>query len=542
MKLQMILLFVLLAISCFGISSQVSKVTVYPDRASVVRSASISIGSSGEHEFEIHGIPSNIDASSVRLTGKGTKDMKFGGIELERNYTPIDSGRIAEIEERLRIIQDELNALGQKRNALELEKEYLQGIGKLAASSTAAELKDGKVNPEAYDKTYQFLHESYMNIADMTVDFGISERKLQDEQRHLQKEMKNLGYNKDKGYIAKFPVISKSAGNATVELSYTVNNALWTSGYDVRYLPDDGEIELTYYGIVRQRTGESWNNAEVMLSTSRPSLGATYPRLNPWYLNIYQPPAPASRSGLAKSNARYEMADEAMTAAPQKMAEPEYDMASMQAEAVDIGGGSVQFRIPGKQTIDADNRANKLTISIEKFQSEKSYVTVPKLSQRAYLSAEFENSTDFPLLPGNVALFNGNNYIGKTSIGYIAPGEEIEMSLGVVEAIKVERELMKDFASKSGIFGGKKKRVFAYLTKIENNTSREIDISVYEQIPVPQNDQIEIDNIEILPEIDEDDIERGIFKWDSKIQAGESAEFQVKFIITYPKDLDISGI
>lgn len=534
-----LLLSVLLVSLSFGLNSKVSSVTVYPDRATVTRQANITIQSSGEHEYEVRGIPSGIDASSVRLSGKGSKGMRFGGIQLSRDYAPIDSGRIAEIQERLKIIDDELAALQQKRKALDYEIEFLNGIGKLSAASATSELKAGAVNPAAYEKTYQFLHTSYMNIADMTVKFGIEERKLNEEKTLLNREMRDLGHNRDKGYIARFPVVSQSAGNASVEISYTVHNASWTPGYDVRYISEDGKVEMTYYGIVRQNTGEDWENVDIQLSTSRPSLGAMFPRLNPWYLNIFRPrpPAPALSRTAKSVGAEYAMELDAM-------AEPEMleDIEHIQAQAIDVGGGSIQFTIAGKNTVPADNSTKKLTVSIENFDAKESFVCVPKLSEMAYLTAEFQNKTNYPLLPGSVAIFSGNNYIGQSRIGFTAPGESVELSMGVNEAVKVERIILTDFASRSGLFGSRRKRAFAYRTTIENNTIRDINIAVHEQLPVPQDERIRIEDVEIIPKIDSKDIDRGMFKWDLSIERGKKTSVELKFIVSHPQDIDITGL
>src|SRR5947208_4296475 len=86
------------------------------------------------------------------------------------------------------------------------------------------------------------------------------------------------------------------AGEFSLELSYLVMGASWRPQYDVRVQKTaeqkEGEVELTYVGVVQQSTGERWENVGLSLSTARPSLAAVLPELEPWYLNIYTPPPP----------------------------------------------------------------------------------------------------------------------------------------------------------------------------------------------------------------------------------------------------------
>ena len=41
-------------------------------------------------------------------------------------------------------------------------------------------------------------------------------------------------------------------------VSYVVSNASWSPKYDLRVSSDDRTMEVTYFGIVQQNTGEDW--------------------------------------------------------------------------------------------------------------------------------------------------------------------------------------------------------------------------------------------------------------------------------------------
>ena len=72
-----------------------------------------------------------------------------------------------------------------------------------------------------------------------------------------------------------------TAGKLDVELRYAVPGASWVPSYDARLRAADRAIELTYYGMVRNATGEDWNGIALTLSTARPGLGGGAPGLCP---------------------------------------------------------------------------------------------------------------------------------------------------------------------------------------------------------------------------------------------------------------------
>lgn len=540
---NLLLIGLLAAVSAFSISSAVDRVIVFPDRATVVRIASINITSAGEHEYEIQGIPASADPSTVRLSGSGTGGLVFGAVQMTTDYEPPDSGRLAEIEERLKVIEDELRALEQRRNAIDIERNYLTKIGDISAGSATFEIRSGDVDPQAYKQTFDFLVNELSGLADRQVELAKLERDLKEERTRLQRERSNLGHRQNKGYIASFTIKSSGPGNADIELSYTVWNAGWSPSYDARSNAEAGTVELTYYGQVRQRTGEDWKDVKVTLSTSRPALGANAPKLDPWYLSIFEA-AITQTSSRAKAGAApmysMDMAAEEAKLSPPMAPEPE-PIRHTTAEALTSGGGSVNFDIPGRVDIPADNSLKKLTVGVFEFDSEESYVCVPKIAEHAYLRAKFTNNSDFPILAGPVSIFQGQNYVGESQTEFVAPGEELELSMGVVEAIKIERILLKDYAKKGGLFGSKRKRAYGYRTEISNNLDREINIEVFEQIPVSRDSRIEIDDIEFSPEL-EVEPERGIFSWKLKIPAGQTINVEIRFIVEYPKDLEIRGL
>jgi len=46
------------------------------------------------------------------------------------------------------------------------------------------------------------------------------------------------------------------------------------------------------------------------------------------------------------------------------------------------------------------------------------------------IQARVKNHTDYPLLPGEVAIFLDGAFVGKTEFAYVSPGEFLNICLG----------------------------------------------------------------------------------------------------------------
>ncbi len=51
----------------------------------------------------------------------------------------------------------------------------------------------------------------------------------------------------------------KSAAQIQLLISYVVSNAGWTPKYDLRVSSSERTMQVTYFGVVKQSTGEDWS-------------------------------------------------------------------------------------------------------------------------------------------------------------------------------------------------------------------------------------------------------------------------------------------
>src|SRR5437588_5903949 len=153
------------------------------------------------------------------------------------------------------------------------------------------------MKPQDCADFFSFMSQQALQDAQAAQELEVQLKQVQQEIEAKERELaQKQGYRDPDRLAAVITVELAAAGDLDLELSYLVMGASWHPQYDVRTQMNEeqgeGQVELTYVGVVQQSTGERWENVGLSLSTARPSLAAVLPDLTPWYLNVYTPPMP----------------------------------------------------------------------------------------------------------------------------------------------------------------------------------------------------------------------------------------------------------
>ncbi len=80
-------------------------VSVYPDRARVTRSGTVTL-EPGNHRLEVSELPLKLDAASVRASARGTARARLFGVDVRRDfYVETPAERVRELEKQTEGIQ-----------------------------------------------------------------------------------------------------------------------------------------------------------------------------------------------------------------------------------------------------------------------------------------------------------------------------------------------------------------------------------------------------------------------------------------------------
>lgn len=527
------------------LQTDIVAVTVYQDRAQVVRRGTITL-EPGSHRLEVGPLPVHLVVESVRARGEGTAQARLLGVDvIQRFYEKPPAEAVEELERRLDELQDEEMALKRELKRLGTQIAFLAGLGDTAQPFVRG-VAFGKTDVETGERLLQFALAGLEQAHARQGEIAVRRREIKREREKLERELEKVrSARPTMRYAAAVEVEVLSPGDLTLEVVYQVTKASWQSLYDLRLPEEDGDhLELTYLGQVVQRTGEDWPEVELTLSTARPALAATLPELKPWYLRPYverrRPVAAAPKMAKMAKGAILEeeityAEEEEYLKAPPSPAPMEVLTAEVQSE-----GATVTFRLPRPANIPADGSSHKVTVAEAELTAELDYITTPRLAQAVYRRAKVTNSSELTLLPGKANLFHGGEYVGTTELERVAPGEEVELYLGVDDRLPVERELVRHDVDKR-ILGGKRRLHYAYKITVQNLTAQEARVVVKDQIPVPQHEAIKVRLDDADPRPDKQD-DLGIMEWHLTLPPQGKQIIRYEFTVEHPPEMEVVGL
>lgn len=532
--------------------------TVYADRAMLSRQAVVEVPA-GAHTILIKGLSASLFPDSLRAEGKGTSAMVLGALS---NKMVNEAEFVGEKEKALHA---ELDAIQSQRTMIEAEKqsflkqqEFLSSLQAQASEKTKEELADFKFNTEQWLAAAQTIQTGLAEASRQSIERDARLAEIDKTIEKLNQDISQLYTGQKSTVQVSIPIEAKTAGTLTLTLNYQLPGATWRPVYDARLSTKTGGLELTQYGAVTQATGEDWADIALTLSTARPQRGTGLPQPQPNWVSILEnygggtfsnmagAVAPAAQR-LAKMQTMEMAADsampEAVMAAP---ATPEKIEATITPAAIETGGFTAEYGIPGLSKVPADGTETKLFIGNFETSNKLEIHVQPQISSEAYLVARATLKGENPVLPGTVSLFRDESYVGQSSLPLLRAGKETELSFGIDDQIEVSRNTLKDEKSESGMIIGTSNVIERnFSTQVHNLRSQPVDLVMLETTPAPQNEKITTEVLadKTTPGFEKDaDKIAGLLRWKMTLKPQEKKEVTLGWKLSWPKDTQITGL
>jgi uncharacterized protein (TIGR02231 family) len=537
------------------VTSRITAVAVYPDRAVLTRLGRVELPA-GDSELVLDGLPAALVDESLQVSGRGTAAATILDVNLRRTFLETSPDpRLRALEEELANLQREDEALVARLKQLDEQRSLLQRI---EAALTATPTKDSPTARPSLDEWQRLLAFQAENLTRLAGD----QQSLQLQRTALAakiaaveaqlNEIRGRSPQRRSQKAATLRVSASRAGTLELSVSYTTPGASWSAAYDARLRAETRAIDVTYYGVIRNGTGEDWNGVALTLSTARPGLGGGAPTLSPWVVEPVRPmPTAYLAQGVASSEfktaRRAAGPTEALTLAGSAAAESD---ATVAEATVQTGLSSATFRIEAPLSLPSDRSAQKVVITTLNCPAELRYETAPKLIEAAYLSASSTNRSDFPWLAGPVNAFLGDTFIATSALRAVMPGETLALSLGVDDSIAVKRRIVKRFTEDTGLTNSGRRITHEYVITLTNNKKTAERIVLREPTPVSRDEKIVVKVItpaerDISSATAPKEISReadGILAWRIDLKPGEKREVPIKLTIEHPADLTVTGL
>lgn len=509
--------------------SRIDSVTVYPDGATVTRSVTADVAA-GDNTVVLRDFPVSLDPASLRIEGEGGDKLTIGAIDVA-SPKMLPPANLPEIDKRIETLRDQRAALDGAIAGAQARRQFAEHF----ASTAPAGLGDkGEARPIAE------WREAFSAVAEEVTAAEAAVREAKIRQRDIDREVARLENerraNPPRKLELRIGLAAAAATPATLRVTYSVRGARWIPLYDARL--ETGakgakpSLELVRRAEVAQATGEDWDNVALTLSTVRTARGGNAPELNS-LLAHYSVPAP-----MAAAPQRFEARDAAAPAPPALAKSNGKTEAQEQDAAFDASGFQAVFRVPGRVSIVAQQSAKSFRLSTATIAPELSVRAVPALDQSAFLQASFKNADEAPLLPGRIAIYRDGLFVGRSSMTLTPKDELVRLGFGADDQIKVTRTLTRKLAGSAGLIGSSKIEEREFKTTVRNGHSFPVKVSVEDQIPVSEADDIVVEMLPATTQPTSRDLHnrRGVLEWAFDAAPGETRDITLAWRVRWPKD------
>jgi uncharacterized protein (TIGR02231 family) len=508
-------------------------VTVFPDRARVTRRTTVRLVA-GEQAVVLDGLALSLQTDSVRVAGQGPATIL--GVDVARRHRPrTTDAAVLELEEQLRGARATLAELDDDAEIAQERLELLARLGRRASGTYARALAEGSTGPGAVAGLADALDAQQADVRATRRELAQRREKLVEQVAAYERQLDVRRKQRVPDQLAATVALEVTAeAEVTLELSYVVTQAGWRSAYDLRLLDD--RLTLNWYGLVSQQSGEDWPECELQLSTARPSGAVAVPELRPWFLDRMRPMVLGAVAPMAPVAASAKLARSAARAeAPEEYAE----LMSEIVAQVQQGATAATYTPARPVAVPADGGTHRATVAALEFEARLDYVTAPVLSAEAHLRATVTNTSEHTIPAGTAAVFHGGDFVGSSSLDLWAPGEEIELALGVDDRIRVERELVRRTAGKA-LIGSTRRREAEHRITVTNHTPAEARVTVLDQLPVARDEAITVSSTRLEPAPAER-TDLGVLTWVLQLPPGAVRTLHVGVRVEVAKGVELRG-
>jgi len=516
--------------------SLITKVTLYRNRAAVTRTANITVAS-GAFSVFFRDLPSSVSIDSVQASVGDNAVL----LSVDTSNTPMlkdNRDIIKEINSEIEATEAILNTANAREEALTLQVTMLKTL-----INQASNKHERPVDLDALNQQLEFIGEKMTVLSVEQTNNALEQVELRKKIQTLKQRKQHLSSYRRNQLNAVVDIGVKQAGTIQVQLTYLVSYASWKPTYSIRANNAGNKITIEYDAEITQRTGENWTDVQMTLSTAQPQQSTTPPMPSPWFVDVFEPqdieavvelPAPMRASYYSIATA--DMVDAASASA-----------------TVNDDGPAVSFSLPRTITVPS-NSEDTQTTSLGAFETEADlfHIAVPMFTDSTFIRSNVTNTSDFILLPGRASIFHGSDYVGKTMLPTIAPGETFPLDLGIDPVITATRVLLEKETSSTGLFASGKQTVYEYRITISNGHEEAVDLRVWDRYPVSRNEDIEIglDSLSDPLSIDQSyvqaDLPLGLLRWDLNIPANMTGDSSFvlswRVEISRGKDIEMTAL
>lgn len=355
----------------------------------------------------------------------------------------------------------------------------------------------------SYEKQLAALDKSLTNDANiMTADnfsrllniYDERTRSLKEQLREAKRVLKKDETHSGVTYL-EILVSTQKPVNQKITLKYVVGSAAWVPEYEVFVPSINEDLKLKYIAKIMNKTGEDWNNVDLTLSLNSPfDKAGEMPKMEPIYYN----------------SSRYNENDDQEGDFSKSQRLEELKIEGVEYIEYDAPPYTDLIKVGNKKSIPANGGIYSYDVFTTSLKTKYAWYAYPSREEHPFLVGQVVNWDTLPLIDGEIKVFLNGTNIGDSYLSLDGLPDTLDIPIGQNQEVLVEREVIgnETFKKESG---NKVRMTYAYSYKIKSNTSNDVRLRVFDQVPVSQSSNIEVTMINHSTGTYDD--EQGLVTW-----------------------------
>jgi hypothetical protein len=576
-----------------GVAGEVTAVTIYSSHARVERTIGVTEGEMGLRSIRIGPLPASIIDASIEVSG--SPNLSAVSVQVQRNRgEPVESESTQAKRILLKKRKEQLLALQREDAALKRMRSRFAEL--------LPELDDEHDGSNLMDLTHwagllDLVQQGMAGAASSSAKLAPRIREAKNLHQQAREELANLEQigNRERAMIH-VGLQDLSGKGGAIRVRYLIPQATWHPHYEIDVNSSTSSLQIRAFAVVGQATGEDWPEVPVRFSTSTPEQGSGIPELaslvigRDRYLDqdvlrkeierygmrdtpgreldlgvrlSLDPQETASKLGEINQLKRNQQAwysdrdfETATIAEGASLASEKKTLRSSRLKLEENLYKSRRYRgqLPSNsnrgflrifssvrpEAIPSDSQQHRLLYSVKNLEFDEERTCVPELSTAVFRRVIASLSGSDPLLSGSVSVFLDEDYLGQAWIETTAPGEDLELNLGVDGQVVVER-IQRDSEDEVGLFSKAKIYQTDLHLKVTNFHDEMVQVSIRERIPFTESEslKIRVDRTKSSPLPAGLDSKSGLLSWEVDLAAGITESIQFIWSIEAPLDVEL---
>ena len=526
--MKTLIIFIAILLCTSALAGPIEKVIVFADRAEVTR-----LGTGhcqrGKATVRFESLPNQLDVRTLRARasqgatalGASSRDVTLDSIPNEKV-----AGLRAQLEDLDRLIDErtaEHEMATERFKTVAAYREYFAGV-------VSEDVRNARPDLKAWTKALRLFGDESETRLNHAHTLTIKLRELTRRHKAITVRLSHFGAGVSR-QVKQVDVSVKCGRDSRprVRLSYVLPGATWRPEYDVRFRVrgkkkvGKGKASLTVAAVIRQATGEDWDNVQIILSTAKPQLGSRAPQ--PGTIMVK-----GQKDGEEKTLVQAtERRDALLGPAGSVSGGPK-------GAEFDDGGQSFTLKLPREMTVKNDGRPYWVPVDRRPVKATSKLVATPALSPYVHQVAQLSNPAPYPLMAGTIHIHRAGTFIGKTALSHTAPGEPIELTLGIDQEVRLARRSLKKMNRAPGFLSSTKHIEHGYRISMDNRSDSPVTVEIRERVPVSKIRDVKVKIEKSTSPGFTLDGHRGFLTWSLPLKPGENRARDLFFTIHLPDD------